>query len=98
MGLSYYYCRSRWTDGPPADTPKSMEEAQARIDELYASGVPFFSKENIRSALEQMQRPLAHGDKIYVKAVDRATVEFDMRIGEVKPRIDENNEKSEYLL
>ncbi|KAJ5587449.1 uncharacterized protein N7459_003214 [Penicillium hispanicum] len=97
MVLSYYYCRSRWTGGPPSDTPKSMEEAQARIDGLYASGVPFFTKANLRSALEQIQRSPARGEKIFLQAVDGATVEFDMRTGEVKPRIDENDQRTEYL-
>ena len=97
MNLTYYCCRFRWTDGPPADTPQSLKEAQDRIDELYASGVPFFTKENIRSAFEQMQRPHARGDKIFLKAVDGATIEFDMRTGDVKPRI-ENDVKSEYHL
>ena len=51
----YFGNHFRWTE-PPGDEPKTMEEAQARIDKLYESGVPFFSKEMIRFAFEQCQR------------------------------------------
>ncbi|KAJ5279562.1 hypothetical protein N7478_004934 [Penicillium angulare] len=83
MGLSYYTCRAHRSDGIPQDYPETEEEALARLDELYTSGVPFFSKASIRSVLEQMQRPLVEGDKILVKALDGSMVEYTMRTGVV---------------
>ena len=81
MGQYLYGCRTRWSDGPPHDAPKSEEEAVARIDELYASGIPFFSKESIRAVLKQIQSLSALGDKILVKGVDGAMVEFEINVG-----------------
>ncbi|KAJ5898018.1 hypothetical protein N7504_008306 [Penicillium tannophilum] len=98
MGQAHYYCHNRWSNGPPADTPKSEEEALARIDELYNSGVPWFSKETIRSALEQIQRPPAHGDQIVVKAVDGAMVEYDIKSGDIKTMRHTDGVEEEWVL
>ncbi|KAJ5745905.1 hypothetical protein N7520_011087 [Penicillium odoratum] len=81
---SYFQCSERLTNGPPPNGPKSEEEALARIDELYNSNVPWFSKKTIRSALEQIQRRPARGDKIFVKAVDGTMVEYDIETGDVR--------------
>ncbi|KAJ5636040.1 uncharacterized protein N7484_009353 [Penicillium longicatenatum] len=98
MGQAHYYCHHRWSNGPPADTPKSEEEALARIDELYSSGAPWFSKETIRSALEQIQRQPAHGDKIFVKAIDGAMVEYDTKCGDIKTMREPDGPDTEWVL
>jgi hypothetical protein len=59
-----------------------MGEALARIDELYNSGKPFFTKESIRAVYEQFQGSTGPGDKIYVKDVAGATIEYTLRTGE----------------
>lgn len=82
MGLVSAYCRSRWYQGMPGDAPRTMEEAITRIDELYDSGKPFFTKESIRSVYEQFQGPTEAGDKILVKDVAGATIEYTLRTGE----------------
>lgn len=98
MGQGYYFCHYRWTNGPPPDTPKTEEEALSRIDDLYASGVPFFSKDSIRSAWEQMQKPLVDGDKIYIKALDGAMIEYDLRIGHVNTMREADGPDTEWVL
>ncbi|KAJ5946792.1 hypothetical protein N7454_003631 [Penicillium verhagenii] len=98
MCWTYYYCHQRWSDGPPADTPKNEEEALARIDELYNAGVPWFSKDTLRSVLEQIQRKPTHGDQIFVKAIDGAVVEYDMKIGDVKPMREDDGLDTEWVL
>lgn len=77
MPCIYHGCKYRWLDGPPADAPQSEEEALARIDQLYYDGVPFFTKETIRSAWDQIQRTTGHEDRILIKSVDGAVIEFD---------------------
>lgn len=83
MCLSYYSCISRWSGEPPPNNPKTEEEALASIDGFYNARVPFFSKDVLRSALEQMQRPLVEGDKIVLEALDGAMVEYKMRTGAI---------------
>lgn len=93
----YFGGRLRWSE-PPRDEPKTMEEAQARIDELYEAGVPFFSKEGIRFIHEQCQRKPRRGEMIYVKDITGALVEFECQTGDVKGEIDKDGVKLEYIL
>lgn len=87
----------RWSE-PPRDEPKTMEEAQARIDKLYESGVPFFSKERIRLAFEQCQRKPSRGEMLYVKDITGALVEFECQTGDVKEELEKDGVRLEYLL
>ncbi|KAJ5606097.1 hypothetical protein N7510_008878 [Penicillium lagena] len=82
MGLVLAYCPSHWHDGVPSCAPQTRAEALARIDELYNSGKPFFTKESIRAAYEQFQGSTGPGDKILVKDVAGATIEYTLRTGE----------------
>ncbi|KAF3384982.1 5'-AMP-activated protein kinase subunit gamma [Penicillium rolfsii] len=79
----YFGGRLRWSE-PPHDEPISMEEAQARIDQLYEAGYPFFSKERIRFVHEQCQRKPRCGEMIYVKDITGALVEVECQTGDVK--------------
>lgn len=84
MGLVSAYCQSRWHEGVPSDAPRTMDEALVRIDELYDSGKPFFTKESIRAVYEQFQDSTGHGDKIFVKDVAGAMIEYTLRTGETE--------------
>jgi hypothetical protein len=75
-----------------------MEEAQARIDQLYKSGVPFFSKEMIRFVYEQCQRKPSRGEMLYVKDITGALVEFECQTGDLKAEIDKDGVKMQYSL
>lgn len=77
MPLVFYGCKCRWAGGPPADAPETAEEALARIDQLYKDGVPFFTKDTIRSAFEQIQKQPNGGQKVFIRGVDGAVVVFD---------------------
>lgn len=82
-----YDCQARWAGGAPADAPKTAEEALARIDQLYKDGVPFFTKESIRSAFEQMERPPTDDGKVFIKGVDGALIEFENRPNATRERV-----------
>lgn len=97
MSNHYFMSHFRWAE-PLPDEPKTMEEAQARIDQLYESGVPFFSKEMIRFAFEQCQRKPRRGEKLYVKDITGALVEFECQTGDVKKEVDKDGVRMEYLL
>jgi hypothetical protein len=93
----YFGGRFHWSK-PPSDELKTMEETQARIDELYESGVPFFSKEVIRFVYEQCQRKPRRGEMIYVKDITGALVEFECQTGDVKGENEKDGVKFEYIL
>lgn len=87
-----------WSEVPP-DAPKTTDEAAARLDQLYESGVPFFTKEAIRAAFEQGQS-LANSQEdtmIYMKDLTGAMVEFTTKTGEIMKREEEGIEY-EFLL
>lgn len=81
MGLVSAYCRSRWHEGVPADAPQTVSQALDRIDEIYNSGKPFFTKDSIRAVYEQFQRSTKPGDKILVKDVAGTVIEYTLRTG-----------------
>ncbi|KAJ5121427.1 uncharacterized protein N7515_009388 [Penicillium bovifimosum] len=62
-------------------SPPTNDEAKARIQELYDSGVPFFTKDAIREIWEQMQRQLGQGDKVVVKDVTGAKLGCEVKLG-----------------
>ncbi|KAJ5690103.1 hypothetical protein N7462_004495 [Penicillium macrosclerotiorum] len=84
LGSYSYMCTRRWPE-MPHDAPQSIDEAVARIDQMYESGIPFFTKDAIRSAFEQCQQEPASGKKIYLPGLDGAIVEFDTWTGESRP-------------
>lgn len=77
-------CHPRWHNGVPSDAPQSLDEAYRRIDELYHSGKPFFTKEAIRAAYEQFQTAKNHGDKIFVKDITGETIEYTLKTGDIQ--------------
>lgn len=79
MPLCYFGCASSWSNGMPSNHPKTKEEALTRLDEFYTSGVPFFTKDSIRSVWEQFQRPVGKSSKIAVKALDGSIVEYTVK-------------------
>lgn len=93
MPCIYYGCKYRWLEGPPADAPQSKEEALARIDQLYQDGVPFFTKETIRSAWDQIQRDTGHDGKVLIKSVDGVVIEFDNMLKKTEEMYLDEDEK-----
>lgn len=82
MGLVSTYCRSRWHGSVPVDAPQSLNEAIRRIDEIYNSGKPFFTKTSICAIYEQFQGSKSPGDKIFVRDVAGTMIEYTLRTGE----------------
>ncbi|KAJ5629765.1 hypothetical protein N7528_003422 [Penicillium herquei] len=100
MNQYHFSCTATWSDGPPSDIPETEDEALAHIDKLYDAGVPFFTKDMIRSALKQIQRPLKNGDKVYLKDLNGAMVAYQMKIGDIEDLREKDgvDEELEYLL
>ena len=67
----------------PGEVP-TLEEAKAIIDRLYASGVPFFTKEIIQDMWDQVKGDPVQGDKILTKDITGAVVECDVETGKVR--------------
>jgi hypothetical protein len=82
MGRVSQYCRWRWHEGVPPDAPQTREEAIARIDQLYDSGTPFFTKDGIRAIHQQLQQSPGRGDEVLVRDVAGTTLAYTLRTGE----------------
>lgn len=82
----YFQCSWHWAEGLPIDAPKSEEEALARIDRLYESGVPFFSKEMISDAWKKIQQLNVPGGKILLKGPDGIVIEHETSTEEFSER------------
>ncbi|KAJ5713188.1 uncharacterized protein N7483_010369 [Penicillium malachiteum] len=100
MNVYHFGCTATWSEGPPSDLPKTEEEALAHIDELYQSGVPFFTKEMMRSAMKEIRRPLTNKDKVHLKDMNGAVVAYQMDLGNIEefPNSDDSKRELEYLL
>lgn len=84
---------SHWLAQDPSHSiPQSEEEAIARINALYDSGTPFFTKDRIRAIHDQLKKPLKKGDKISVIGLDGAKVDFDVEIGNVRDKYEKDVE------
>ncbi|KAJ5093315.1 hypothetical protein N7456_009176 [Penicillium angulare] len=59
----------------------TVEQAQARIDELYASGIPFFTKQAIQELWDQIQSKPTSGDRIVTKDLTGASLEWKVKLG-----------------
>lgn len=59
----------------------TVEQAQARIDELYASGIPFFTKQAIQELWDQIQSKPTSGDKIVTKDLTGDSLEWKVKLG-----------------
>lgn len=93
--------RSR-RDGEPQEDedpdPAAVAAAIAKLDQLYAAGKPLFAKDSIRYILEQIKKPLVRGDTISVIGLDGVKVDFDVDIGNVTPRYDDENPGQELIV
>ena len=57
----------------------------SRIHELYDDEIPFFSKEIIRDAIDQLERLDEGSQKVSLKGIDNIMVHFDVATGRVMP-------------
>jgi hypothetical protein len=62
----------------------SIEEVKARLDKVYESGIPLFTKERIRYAWEEIQREPGHGGKVFTKDIHGELVQYDVITGETR--------------
>jgi hypothetical protein len=60
---------------------ESKEEVIAKIDALYESGVPFFTKRAIRALSDQLKTKTTPGDKIVTEDLTGASIEWKVKIG-----------------
>ncbi|KGO77606.1 hypothetical protein PITC_074130 [Penicillium italicum] len=94
LDLDYRYTRCRLAE--PSEMP-TQEEAKAIIDRLYASGVPFFTKDLIQDIWDQIKREPARGDKILTKDITGAVVECEVETGKVHQWLLDDDTKLEYV-
>ncbi|KAJ5782415.1 hypothetical protein N7457_004189 [Penicillium paradoxum] len=90
-----YYCpRSRLVHckGVPP-----LKEAEALIDRLYASGVPFFTKQTIQYAWDQIKREPARGEEIFLKHITGETAVCIAETGKVNEWGPDNNTMKKYI-
>lgn len=74
MASSSNSIECRWESGVSRDAPRSYEEAYSRIEELYNSGVPFFTKERIESLYYQLQHIFSEGDELLIEDITGAEI------------------------
>lgn len=98
MSQGVMACQFSWAGEAPPDAPATEEEALARIDEVYNSGKPFFTKEAIRGIYEQLQRPPARGDKVLGKDITGEAVEFEIETGKIQRLRRQNGAREERVL
>ncbi|CEL09655.1 hypothetical protein ASPCAL12788 [Aspergillus calidoustus] len=75
---------SRCIDEPRAAAPPTPAQAQSQIDEWLHMGKPLFPRDAIQAIHDQLRDPIARGDEILVKALDGATMAFEVRTGDIK--------------
>lgn len=63
------------------DGTASKADAELNIDMWYKAGKPFFTKESIGDLGKQLRCHLRRGDKVSVKGLDGATVDFEIETG-----------------
>lgn len=87
---------SHWVGANPGDEiPSTQDEAVAKIEDLYNTGKPLFTKDHLWFIHDQLTAPLEKGDKISVMGLDGATVNFEVNTGDIR---DEPREDMEYLM
>lgn len=64
----------------PRET-ETKEQVIARIDTLYESGIPFFTKRAIRALSDQLKTQNTLGDKIITKDLTGARIEWRVKLG-----------------
>jgi hypothetical protein len=64
----------------PRETP-TKEQANACIDTLYESDIPFFTKHAIRELSDQLKTQITAGSKIITKDLTGASLEWKVKVG-----------------
>ncbi|KAJ5312681.1 hypothetical protein N7508_003511 [Penicillium antarcticum] len=80
-GLHVAMLDTEWVN--PRKRP-TVEEAEARIHELYDSGKAFFTKKAISDIWEQCQRNPRYGDKITTTDLNGDDVEIEVQTGQIQ--------------
>jgi len=78
-------------------TETTMDDVRARLEKIYASGLPLFTKEGIGYAWEQIKREVGHGDKVFTQDISGETVEYDVITGKVKSMGEEDGIEVRYI-
>lgn len=88
--------------GEPEDEEErdqtTVAAAIAKLDQLYAMGTHFFTRESIFYIRDQINSPLVGGDTISVIGLDGAKIDFDVDIGKVTSTYDDENPDRELVV
>lgn len=77
---------------------KGVSAAVAKLDELYAKGTPFFTRESILYIRDQIQNRVVKGDTVSVIALDGAQIDFDVDTGKVTSIYDDEDGNRELVV
>lgn len=82
---TYVYAgEAYWYGSSPTEEGEATEDI-LRIRSLYDAGLPFYTKETLREVDQQLEMALGVGQKILVKALNGATVDFEIESGLTLP-------------
>lgn len=93
-GPHYVMLHAEWVTGRERPT---VEEAEARIHEIYDSGKVFFTKKAISDLWAQCQRNPQYGDKLTTTDLNGDDVEIEAQTGRVKEFLNKNDVKGAYV-
>ena len=74
-------CRFNSKCRPVNPTTETTKQLRQRLEKVYASGRPLFTKKNIRYTWAQTKRAVSHGGKVYSKDFSGNTIEHDVMFG-----------------
>lgn len=102
MRATYCYQGSSYCVGPAADiegTPSERAKEISRIRLLYDAGTPFFTKEAIRNASQELKKASEDGAKeISVRGMDGVVINFSVVTGKVLRSWKESETETEKIV
>ena len=70
----------------PEELEERLSEDNSKVLSMYDAGVPFFTKEALRDVYQQLKQATEYGQKVSVRALDGAVVDFKILTGYIQPR------------
>ncbi|RFU24594.1 hypothetical protein B7463_g11739, partial [Scytalidium lignicola] len=85
MPIWSYSGHNYWSYNPASVSEGEREIAEAilKIRSLYDAGFPYFTKEALRNAYQQLMKAREDRTKVTLIGLDRAAVDFDIEVGRI---------------
>ena len=75
----------------------TLEEVKDRLDKVYESGAPFFTKERIRFAWEEIKREPGYAKKVFTKDINDELVECDVNTDKIRSMGEKDGVEVRYI-